>query len=91
MDKTLEQELTEIRPKVLATALRFFRASRLDGDPEDVVVFGDDLNDLDMFAPGFFKIAMGNGHPDLKAVADQVAPSNVEDGIYRICQENGWF
>ncbi|MDO5455358.1 MAG: HAD family hydrolase [Eubacteriales bacterium] len=61
------------------------------GDPEDVVVFGDDLNDLDMFAPGFFKIAMGNGHPDLKAVADQVAPSNVEDGIYRICQENGWF
>ena len=37
MDKTLEIELTEIRPKVLATALKFFRASRLDGDPEDVV------------------------------------------------------
>ena len=37
MDKTLEIELTEIMPKVLATALRFFRASRLDGDPEDVV------------------------------------------------------
>ena len=28
MDKTLEIELTEIRPKVLATALKFFRASR---------------------------------------------------------------
>lgn len=37
MDKTLEIELTEIRPKVLATAQKFFRASRLDGDPEDVV------------------------------------------------------
>ena len=37
MEKTLEIELTEIRPKVLATALKFFRASRLDGDPEDVV------------------------------------------------------
>jgi DNA-directed RNA polymerase specialized sigma24 family protein len=37
MDKTLEIELTEIRPKVLATALKFSRASRLDGDPEDVV------------------------------------------------------
>ena len=37
MDKTLETELAQIRPKVLATALRFFRASHLEGDPEDVV------------------------------------------------------
>ncbi len=37
MDKTLDIELAEIRPRVMATALRFFRASRLDGDPEDVV------------------------------------------------------
>ena len=37
MDKTLEIELTEIRPKVLAMALKFFRASLLDGDPEDDV------------------------------------------------------
>ena len=37
MDKTLEIELAEIRPKVLATAVKFFRSSRLDGDPEDVV------------------------------------------------------
>lgn len=37
MDKTLEIVLAEIRPKVFAMALKFFRASRLDGDPEDVV------------------------------------------------------
>ena len=37
MDKKLEIELAEIRPKVLATARRFFRASRMEGDPEDVV------------------------------------------------------
>ena len=37
MDKTLEIELTAVRPKVLAIARKFFRASRLDGDPEDVV------------------------------------------------------
>ncbi len=37
MEKPLEIELAEIRPKVLATAQKFFRASRLDGDPEDVV------------------------------------------------------
>ncbi|MBQ9396124.1 MAG: hypothetical protein IJU23_11520, partial [Proteobacteria bacterium] len=37
MEKPLEIELAEIRPKVLATAQKFFRTSRLDGDPEDVV------------------------------------------------------
>ena len=37
MDKALEIELAEIRPKVLALALKFFRSSHLDGDPEDVV------------------------------------------------------
>ncbi len=61
------------------------------GRTEDVVVFGDDTNDMDMFAPEFYKIAMGNGHPDLKAAADEVAPPNVEDGIYRVCEKNGWF
>ena len=63
----------------------------IGGDPESVVVFGDDLNDMDMFAPEFYKIAMGNGHPALKAAADEVAPPNVEDGIYKVCEKNGWF
>ena len=61
------------------------------GDTESVVVFGDDTNDLDMFAPEFYKVAMGNGHPLLKAAADGIAPLNVEDGIYKVCQKNGWF
>ena len=61
------------------------------GTPEDVIVFGDDTNDLDMFAPEFYSVAMGNGHPDLKAAADEVAPANIEDGIYRVCEAHGWF
>lgn len=61
------------------------------GGTKDVVVFGDDTNDMDMFAPEFYKVAMGNGHPDLKAVADEVAPANLDDGIYKVCQKNGWF
>lgn len=61
------------------------------GKREDVVVFGDDVNDLDMFAPGFYKVAMGNGHPLLKAEADEIAPANVKDGIYKVCEKNGWF
>ncbi|MDO5476311.1 MAG: HAD family hydrolase [Eubacteriales bacterium] len=61
------------------------------GRPEDVIVFGDDTNDIDMFAPEFYSIAMGNGHPDLKAAADEVAPANIDDGIYRVCEAHRWF
>jgi hydroxymethylpyrimidine pyrophosphatase-like HAD family hydrolase len=44
-----------------------------------------------MFAPEFYKVAMGNGHPDLKAIADEVAPDNIDDGIYKVCEKHGWF
>ncbi len=61
------------------------------GNPEDTVVFGDDTNDLVMFDELFYKIAMGNGCDALKARADEVAPANVDDGIYRVCEAHGFF
>lgn len=64
---------------------------RVGGAPEDVVVFGDDTNDFDMFTPPFTRVAMGNAHPQLKAMADIIAPANVDDGIYRVCEAQGWF
>ena len=63
----------------------------LGGSYEDVVVFGDDTNDEDMFAPEFYKIAVGNAHPDLKAMADEISPANIDDGIYKVCEAHGWF
>lgn len=61
------------------------------GDPDEVVVFGDDVNDEDMFAPQFYKVCMGNGNPELMAMADEVAPANTDDGIYKVCEAHGWF
>lgn len=61
------------------------------GRPEDVVVFGDDYNDLVMFDDAFYKVAMGNGCDALKERADYVAQRNTEDGIYKACVEHGWF
>lgn len=61
------------------------------GEPEDVVVFGDDYNDLNMFDERFFKVAMGNGCDELKEKADFVADENVKDGIYKTCEKFGWF
>ena len=61
------------------------------GSAEDVVVFGDDTNDMVMFDERFYKVAMGNGNEELKKMADFVAPRNVDDGIMRTCEEHGWF
>ncbi len=61
------------------------------GMPENTVVFGDDTNDLVMFDELFYKIAMGNGCDALKARADEVAPANIDDGIYRVCEAHGFF
>lgn len=61
------------------------------GNPEDVIVFGDDYNDLCMFDEQFYCVAMGNGCEELKAKADYVTAKNIEDGIYKACEKHGWF
>lgn len=63
----------------------------LHGDKKDVVVFGDDYNDLDMFCPDWFSIAMGNGCQELKDAADYVTDTNVHDGIQKACRHFGWI
>jgi len=51
-------------------------------DPADVLVFGDMPNDLPMFAwAGWSRVAVGNAHPALLAVADEVTLTNDEDGV----------
>ena len=61
------------------------------GNLEDVVVFGDGKNDLVMFDPRWTSVAMGNGCQELKEKATYVADLNVNDGIYKICEQMNWF
>jgi hydroxymethylpyrimidine pyrophosphatase-like HAD family hydrolase len=63
---------------------------RLGGNTKDVVVFGDGLNDLNMFCPEWFSIAMGNGRPQLKAKADYITTACDQGGILKACQKFGW-
>lgn len=63
----------------------------LQADAKDVVVFGDDDNDLVMFDPRWFSIAMGNACDALKAKANYVTDANVDDGIYNACRHFGWL
>ena len=61
------------------------------GKAEDVVVFGDDYNDLVMFDEAFYGVAMGNACEELKKKAKYVTDLNINDGIYKACVEHGWF
>lgn len=61
------------------------------GKEEDVVVFGDDDNDIVMFNEAWCSIAMGNGKDSLKQIATYVTDANVDDGIYKACEKFGWF
>ncbi len=47
-------------------------------------VFGDYLNDLLMLEAGDWSFAMANAHPDLKATARYVAPSNADHGVLQV-------
>jgi hydroxymethylpyrimidine pyrophosphatase-like HAD family hydrolase len=58
---------------------------------EDVVVFGDGLNDLNMFSPQWFSIAMGNGCTALKEKADYVTGDCDKGGIMAACKKFGWI
>lgn len=51
--------------------------------PGDVTVFGDNLNDIGLFRGAGKRIAVANGHDDLKAIADEWIESNDEDGVAR--------
>ena len=58
---------------------------------KDVVVFGDDLNDLSMFSDEWFCIAMGNGADKLKQKANYITDDVDKDGVYKACVHFGWI
>lgn len=47
----------------------------------EVVAVGDGQNDVDMIRAAGLGVAMGNGHPELRAAADRVTASLADDGV----------
>lgn len=55
--------------------------------PEQVVVFGDNLNDIDMLEWAGLGVAMGNALPEVQAAADLVTADRDNDGIAVIIED----
>ncbi|UER55990.1 HAD family phosphatase [Kineosporiaceae bacterium SCSIO 59966] len=61
-------------------------AARRGVCPADVVAFGDMPNDLAMLQWAGTGYAMADGHPDVLAAADAVAPPCEEDGVAQVLE-----
>lgn len=57
----------------------------------DIVVFGDGINDLSLFDEKWTSIAMGNAQKSLKEKADFVTKNSWDDGITYACKRFGWL
>jgi Cof subfamily protein (haloacid dehalogenase superfamily) len=56
-------------------------AAALGVPSHEAVAFGDMPSDRAMLAWAGWAVAMANGHPELKATADEIAPDHDEDGV----------
>lgn len=55
---------------------------------DEIVCFGDNLNDIPMFRASDVKIAVENAKPELKDYADFITFSNNENGVAKWLEEN---
>ena len=56
-------------------------------DTDDILIFGDEMNDVTMFEIGGTRVAMGNAVDYIKEIADHITLSNDEDGIAAYLEE----
>lgn len=59
-------------------------AQYLKVKPADIMAIGDERNDLDMLEYAGVKVAMGNAHPELKAIANEITDTNNQSGVAQI-------
>jgi HAD superfamily hydrolase (TIGR01484 family) len=82
--------LVEISPPSVTKATGLAEVAQQHGvTAGDIVAFGDMPNDLEMLRWAGHGVAMGNAHPALLEVADEVTAGNDEDGLALVLER--WF
>lgn len=81
------QGMVEVLPAGTTKGAGVERAARLLGyDAAGTVAFGDMPNDIPLLAWAGHGVAVGNAHPALRAVADEIAPTNDDDGVAAVLE-----
>ncbi|SDP93125.1 hypothetical protein SAMN04487905_11427 [Actinopolyspora xinjiangensis] len=61
-------------------------AEDLSVEPSDVIAFGDMPNDIPMLEWAGHGVAVGNAHPDVRQIADEVTAGNHADGVATVLE-----
>ncbi|MFJ4694334.1 Cof-type HAD-IIB family hydrolase [Streptomyces sp. NPDC088766] len=79
--------MVEVLPAGTDKGTGVARAAELLGfTGADTVAFGDMPNDVPLLAFAAHGVAVANAHPELRAMADEVAPGNDEDGVAAVLE-----
>ncbi|WP_369231510.1 HAD family hydrolase [Streptomyces sp. R21] len=79
--------MVELLPPGVSKAGGLAAAARLLGfTAADTLAFGDMPNDIPMLAWAAHGVAMGNAHPELRRHADEIAPTNEDDGVAAVLE-----
>lgn len=99
LPSSLTDELRSVRWDAISSDIVLTESSKAAGvakvveklglKPENVLVFGDGLNDLEVFDYAGISIAMGHSHPELQKRADFITKKVEEDGIFYALEELG--
>lgn len=82
--------LVEICPAGITKGKTLRRYMEMEGvGPDEVMVFGDGENDVDMFYSVTYSIAMGNAEDFVKKSASDVTKSNNENGLVAALEKYG--
>lgn len=54
---------------------------------EEVIGIGDSYNDFPLLMASGLKVAMGNAVPEIKEIADYIAPTYQEDGVVKVLEK----
>ncbi|MFK4070650.1 HAD hydrolase family protein [Streptomyces sp. NPDC029674] len=79
--------MVEVLPPGVTKGTGVARAARLMGfTGKDTIAFGDMPNDVPLLAWAGHGVAVANAHAELLAMADEIAPSNEEDGVAAVLE-----
>ena len=67
--------------------LRIVLQDNLDIKPEETMVFGDQMNDLEMFDQAYYSFAVANAREEVKKAARFQADSNVNRGVLKVLKQ----
>lgn len=85
---TDQGDLIQIMNKSVSKATGILKlVSNYGIDISEVMVFGDDYNDLEMFKMSAYSVAMMNAVEELKELANEITDSNDNDGVAQVLEQ----